>query len=199
MWHRSPPPRARRGGNGAASRGGPRRPGALALLALALASACASAGTDGPTARQSAGAPDPDRLVVAVRHAEKADDSRDPPLSAAGEVRAASLAVLLADAGIERVFSTDYDRARSTARPTAEAAGTDIELYDPRDLEGLARRLLDAPERAILVVGHSNTTPALVEALTGEPAEPMPETEYDRLYRVWVASDGSTRVEVERY
>lgn len=140
-----------------------------------------------------------DRLIVAVRHAEKVDDSRNPELSEAGAARAASLAALLADAGLQRVLSTDYIRTRDTALPTAASAGLDVEIYDPRDIPGLALMLLDAPERAILVVGHSNTTPALVEALTGEPAKPMPEEEYDRLYRVWVGENGSVRAEVERY
>lgn len=140
-----------------------------------------------------------DRLIVAVRHAEKIDDGRDPELSAAGGTRATALAKLLADAGIERVLSTDYVRTRDTARPSAVAAGVEVEFYDPSDIPGLASMLLNAHERAILVVGHSNTTPALIAALTGESAEPMPEEEYDRLYRVWVGQDGSVRAEVERY
>jgi broad specificity phosphatase PhoE len=178
-------------------------------LALAFA-ACAGGGApDASDAGQDAGAPvtaddgvaggADERLVVAVRHAEKVDASADPALSEAGVERAVALAGVLADAGIERVLSTDYLRTRDTAAPTAEAFGLDLEIYDPTDMPGLADALRNAPESAILVVGHSNTTPALVAELTGEPAEPMPDAEYDRLYRVWIAADGSTRVEVDRY
>jgi broad specificity phosphatase PhoE len=179
------------------------------MLALAVA-ACAGGG-DAPeaadaadnaaeAAADAADAMDPgERLILVVRHAEKVDASADPALSEAGAQRAAALADVLADAGIERVLSTDYARTRDTARPTAEAFGLDLEIYDPADMPGLAAALRSAPESAILVVGHSNTTPALVEELTGEPAEPMPDSEYDRLYRVWVAPDGSARAEVERY
>lgn len=173
----------------------------FALLALGLLGACASPGPSGSSGAAAAGetAAPAERLILAVRHAEKVDASRGPGLSEAGAARAAVLAVLLADAGVERVLSTDYIRTRETARPAAEAAGVDVEFYDPSDIPGLASMLLKAPERTILVVGHSNTTPALVEALTGEPAESMPEEEYDRLYRVWVEEDGSVRAEVERY
>lgn len=172
----------------------------FALLALGLLAACASPGPSGSSGDASAEtAPPAERLIVVVRHAEKVDDSRDPALSEAGAARAAALAALLADAGIERVLSTDYVRTRETARPTAEAAEVEVEFYDPTDIPGLATTLLEAPERAILVVGHSNTTPALIAVLTGEPAEPMPEEEYDRVYRVWVGQDGSVRAEVERY
>ena len=34
------------------------------------------------------------------------------------------------------------------------------------------------------MVGHSNTTPALVEALGGDPGSPIESLEYDRLYMV---------------
>ncbi|HSM36928.1 MAG TPA: phosphoglycerate mutase family protein [Longimicrobiales bacterium] len=178
-------------------------------LALALA-ACAGGGApEASDAGQDAGATAPaddgvasaagERLVVAVRHAEKVDASADPALSEAGVERAAALAAALEDAGIERVLSTDYIRTRDTALPTAEAFGLELEIYDPTDIPALADALRNAPESAILVVGHSNTTPALVAELTGEPAEPMPDAEYDRLYRVWIAPDGAVRAEVDRY
>jgi broad specificity phosphatase PhoE len=165
---------------------------------MAAASACSGAGSlpGAPGASSSTSA---DRLIVAVRHAEKIDDSRDPALSPAGAARAAALAALLADANIERVLSSDYVRTRATAAPLASAAGVEVEVYDPRDIPRLALLLLDAPERAILVVGHSNTTPALVAELTGEPADSMPEDEYDRLYRVYVRPDGRVFAEVSRY
>ena len=186
---------------GGVGRVAPRGATPLALLALGLLAACANPeppGMAGAASSEETAAPT-ERLIVVVRHAEKVDDGRDPALSEAGAARAAALAELLADAGIERVLSTDYIRTRETARPTAEAAGVDVELYDPADLPGLSAMLLDAPDRAILVVGHSNTTPALVEALTGEPADFMPEEEYDRLYRVRVGEGGSVTAEVERY
>ncbi|MEN8375321.1 MAG: phosphoglycerate mutase family protein [Gemmatimonadota bacterium] len=141
-----------------------------------------------------------ERLIVAVRHAEKVDDgSRDPALTEAGVERAQALAALLAGAGVERVLSSDFIRTRDTAAPTATAAGVQIEIYDPRDIPGLAEALLAATERVILVVGHSNTTPALVAELTGQPADPMPEEEYDRLYRIIVRPDGFAAARVERY
>lgn len=165
------------------------------LLASAAVGGCASAGAGGAEAAADGSE---GRLIVAVRHAEKVDDSRDPALSPAGEARAVALAEALADLGIDRVLSSDYIRTRDTATPTAEAAGVDLELYDPRDIPALAAMLRAAPEDAILVVGHSNTTPALVAALSGQPTDPMPDDEYDRLYRVWIAADGTTRVEVDR-
>ena len=125
------------------------------------------------------------RIVEAaflVRHAEtEPDGTRNPPLSPEGRDRARRLAEVLVDADLEAVYTTDYVRTRDTAAPAAQQLAVGVTLYDPRDLSGLADLLLERGGRA-LVVGHSNTTPALVEALGGDPGEPIAESEHDRLY-----------------
>lgn len=135
-----------------------------------------------------------DVVVYLVRHAERAEDgTEDPPISEAGEARARLVARMLQDAGITHVYSTNYQRTRATASPTATQLGLEIEPYAPRDLAALARRLLGTPGRH-LVVGHSNTTPALVRELGGDPGEPIQESEYDRLYIVVADGDGVSTV-----
>lgn len=129
-------------------------------------------------------------VIYLVRHAERAEDgTADPPISGAGEARAALLAHVLGDAGITRVLSTDYRRTRSTAEPLADRLGLAVEAYDPRDLVGLAAALRTGSRT--LVVGHSNTTPELVAALGGDPGTPAGEPEYDRLYVVTLIHDGA--------
>ena len=73
-------------------------------------------------------------------------------------------------------------------------------VYDagPDGLGDLVARLL-APEGHSLVVGHSNTTPALVELLRGDPGEPISEIEYDRLYVVAIAPGGVVSIVLLRY
>ena len=128
-------------------------------------------------------------VIYLVRHAEKADDgTNDPPLSEAGERRAATLARMFADAGLTAVHTTAYRRTRATAAPIAAALGLTPREYDARALEAFAQRLAGAGGRH-LVVGHSNTTPELVRLLGGT-AEPMAESEYGRFYEVTIAADG---------
>jgi len=170
------------------------------LTSVVLATALAV--TSNPAVSQVSTPDTEGTIVIAVRHAERADDgaeraARDPALSEVGSDRARCLARTLEHAGVTRVFSTDYVRTRSTARPVAEALGLEVEGYDPRALGTFADVLRDAGG-VVVVVGHSNTTPALVDALGGESVSPIDEHEYDRLYTVFLG-DGGVRSTLTRY
>lgn len=172
-----------------------------ALLALAVPAPAAAAASAGDTvavrvpivkvrAPGYTGRPaDAPVVVWLVRHAEKSviQLGEDPPLSPAGEQRARELVHVLADAGITRVFVTHFRRARDTAQPLARLLGDSLEVVD--DTPALVRRLqaLPAGTRA-LVVGHSDTVPELVAALTGVSPPAFATGEWDRLYEVsWSA------------
>jgi len=123
-------------------------------------------------------------VVYLVRHAEKAkDESKDPPLTQEGEARARALAQWLDATHFSGVHSTDTTRTRSTAGPTAASEGLEVQLYDHREADALVAALIEAGGNH-LVVGHSNTTPALVALLGGDPEGEIDHAEYDRLYRV---------------
>ena len=148
--------------------------------------------------RQGAGDPPAEkkRLVataILLRHAEKdaTGDSVNPGLSDVGKKRAADLARLLARARVTHLFASKYRRAQETLQPFAEASGLKVNT----DLGALAvelgPHLLALPAGSVaVVVGHSNTIPALAVALGGEiqGLEPTPqgpslsEKEYARLF-----------------
>ncbi len=133
-------------------------------------------------------------VIYLVRHAERAEDGTDDPaLSLAGRIRVQVLRQMLAEAGVTRVHTTDWKRTRDTARPLAEHMGVDASIYDATDLRTFASQLKESPGRH-LVVGHSNTTPQLVEALGGDPMGAIAEMEYDRLYVVVIPPGGRTSV-----
>lgn len=142
-------------------------------------------------------APPVENTIYLVRHAEKAEGD-DPSLTLVGRARSEILARELKDAGLTTIYSTNYNRTRETAAPTAKAAGLSVYSYDPRNLESFASMLRATPG-AILVVGHSNTTTQLVDLLGGKPGAPINEaTEYDRIYVLTV--DGRrVRTEMYRY
>jgi len=144
-------------------------------------------------------ADDENSTIFLVRHAEKLLDVEDPGLSAAGKQRAKQLAVLLEDAEITAIFSTDYQRTRDTATPLATAENLEITLYDPAEPEHLVE-LIKNEQGRYLVVGHSNTTPDLVTRLGGNPGSAIDEkTEYNRLYVLTLDDAGKVTTVLLRY
>ncbi len=138
-------------------------------------------------------------VVFLVRHAEKQSEGNDPALTDAGVARANALARLLSDAGIAAIHSTDYTRTKETARPLADVLGLTVQHYDPRTPEILVEQIRKAGGRH-LVVGHSNTIPALVNLLGGDGGADIVEaTEYDRLYIVTLAGDEKADTLLLRY
>ena len=159
---------------------------------LALLSASALPG-------QEAAGSDPTVIVYLARHAERAEDgTRDPPLSVEGLERVEALRQALRDAPLGHVHSTDLKRTLSTAQPLAEDHGVTVSLYDPFDLEGFAEALKATPGMHF-VSGHSNTTPALVRALGGDPHGEIEENEYDRLYIVVITPKAEPVTVLLRY
>lgn len=144
------------------------------------------------------------QTVILARHAEKADSGADPVLSAAGEARAAALAETLAGAGVTHVLVTPTQRTTLTAAPTAEAAGIEsITVSFDGGLAAHLARTVDAirgygPDAVVLVIGHSNTVPALARTL-GDADEPdMDDCTFDRLI-VLDLNRTPTGVERRRY
>lgn len=139
------------------------------------------------------------QMVIVVRHAERADAgapagnamtaSPDPELSAAGKARAQALAAMLKDAGVTAIYTTEYIRTKDTAAPLAAATNVTAEVVSARDQAALIARLKAHTGGAVLVVGHSNTVPAIVKALGG-PDVTIGESEYDSLF--FVAPGGVT-------
>ncbi|MEZ5332206.1 MAG: histidine phosphatase family protein [Thermoanaerobaculia bacterium] len=127
--------------------------------------------------------------VVVVRHAEKAGGA-NPVLTPEGRQRAEALVDVVGGADVAAVYATNLCRTALTAEPLALELGVPIRIQTVTEAGGLGECGLTAPvldlpasvdsadaladallssERGglVVVVGHSNTVPALVEALTG--------------------------------
>jgi broad specificity phosphatase PhoE len=139
-------------------------------------------------------------LVILVRHAERAAaPADDPPLTPAGEGRAQALAEVLADTRIDAIVSTPYRRTRATAAPTAAGRHIDPVIVDASgdtaaDVAAVAAAVRARPAgEAVLVVGHSNTVPAIIGALGGPTLPALCNTEYANLF-VLVLGPGTPRL-----
>lgn len=175
-------------------------PARSALRAIATAALLACVAIAGCAATPRDTSSDALRVIV-LRHAEKGtDDPRDPTLAPAGTARAARIAERLANAPVVAVYATGYRRTQGTAAPTAAAHAVAVTTYDPSDLPGFVRQLVQAhPRGVVLVVGHSNTAPATVAALCDCEVAPMADDEFDRWTEVQLAPGQPPRVVTTRY
>ena len=120
-----------------------------------------------------------------VRHAERLNNTNESPLSAAGHARAGILRDTLADKNISQIFASTFVRTQQTAQPLATAKNLELTLYRPDTTAGFIARLKSVGSRNVLVVGHSNTIPQIVEALSGE-AVAIPDDDFDNLFIVTI-------------
>jgi broad specificity phosphatase PhoE len=155
-----------------------------------------------------------------VRHAEKASWPSDPdlavfqPLSPEGVARAAALADRLKNAGIAAVYTSRTTRTIETAVPLVQASGIPITADDattkPDQMAAFLFRLREkhASDKAVLIVGHSNTIPALLAKLgatadcyarlniTGQPGNLLIEG-YEGVWKVHLKKQGCEAIERE--
>lgn len=115
-----------------------------------------------------------------VRHAEKTAEKTDPVLSERGQQRAEQLAALLADSGITAIYSTSYRRTQQTAQPLSARLAIAVENYAANAPLQLIERLQQR-QQSSLIVGHSNTIPALVR-LAGGQADDLSEQQYGDIF-----------------
>jgi phosphohistidine phosphatase SixA len=136
--------------------------------------------------------------VIVIRHAEKdlSVSVADPPLTQAGEARAARLAQMFGDAKdlghVDAIYVSPALRNRLTAGPLAAHLGIAVTIAPADDPRGLAKRVLrEHGGGRVLIVGHSDTVPQIVAALCG--CSKIPEIdaeEYGTMYIITVPRIG---------
>lgn len=140
------------------------------------------------------------RAVTAliVRHAERAETpAQDPGLTTAGHARASALADVARKANVTAIITTELLRTRSTADPAAKSLRITPEVVisgDPRHVQRVADAVRAHAGQTVLVVGHSNTIPAIIRELGGKDSPAICEMEYDKLFVVSLTANGAASV-----
>jgi phosphohistidine phosphatase SixA len=142
--------------------------------------------------------------IYLVRHAEKVTDdptNKDPALTESGENRAIALVKTLEKTAINNIYSTNYKRTTATAMPLAKKLKKEIKFYDLKELKTEGEVILKNNKGKIaLIVGHSNTVLETIEALGGKrPLEGIFDQEYDYLFQLTIAPDGTMNIKVMHY
>jgi len=171
----------------------------VAILAAVIATTATAPAAQAPA----------ETTVVLVRHAEAVSDAgSDPVLGESGIERARALASVLRDAGVTAILTTHYKRTIMTGEPLSAAVNAPLV---PLGIKGGAAGL-DAYVREVVqsvhtkyaggmvvVVGHSNTVPALVKALSGVDVGEIAHDSYDALFVVTTSAPGRGRLVRARY
>jgi broad specificity phosphatase PhoE len=130
-------------------------------------------------------------VVYVVRHADQIADVEDPPLSERGRERARMLREFFRDAGLTAVYATDLRRTMETGAMVTEPLGFEVTPVPGDSLGSLVARVQrEQPHGRVLIVGHSNTVPRVLEQF-GYPNEiTIDHDEFDNLFIVVPASEG---------
>lgn len=157
-----------------------RRRAFLALAGALIAASCA-------------GKPAPHTIYV-VRHFDTPEGVKDARLTPRGEARAQALVRWFEGKPLAAIYVTPFTRTRASAAPLAAATGLKPIDYDWTD----DARLVEAVEGQrgdVLIVGHSNTVPEIVERFGGTRPGPLVHADFGDL---WIVREGkSERVWVE--
>ena len=130
--------------------------------------------------------------VYVMRHLQKGDGD-DPPLSAQGSANALRLVPFFKTDPPSVIFVSPTRRAQETAAALARALRVTPKLYDPRD----PAELLEAVGKekgTVLIVGHSNTVPDIIERLGGERPPALSDGDYGDVWKI----SGRNRVVTKR-
>lgn len=120
--------------------------------------------------------------VAIVRHAEKASNVGNTPLSLIGFKRAKTLANMLTNSDISVIITSDALRTIQTAEEYASSH--DIQPVRNSDPTEIAQNIKsDYSGKNILVVGHSNTVSDVISQLGISPV-PSIGDEYNNLFFV---------------
>ena len=142
-------------------------------------------------------------IVILVRHAEKAaEPAADPPLTDVGKARAEALWQAVKDAGVQAAITTQLVRTIETAAPTVAHLGIKSEIVAAGGADHPARVAAAIRKHAgetVLVVGHSNTVPAIIAALGAKEPPPICDEAYDNLYVVTINEAGKVSLIHSRY
>lgn len=137
--------------------------------------------------READASADHPQIVVVVRHAERGSaPPGDVALSDAGQARAEELALALAEAQVDTIVTSQFRRTRDTAAPLARARGLSPVIVqagnDTAAHAAAVARAVRAGGKVVLVVGHSNTVPAIIGALGGPRMAELCDGEYANLF-----------------
>lgn len=139
--------------------------------------------------------------VILIRHGERNAPSAanpDPHLNAAGKVRAKKLIHVIGQSGIKAIYNSHFVRSRETAQPLASHLGlSPIVMDEPLQIK--SDILSNHAGQTVLVIGHSDTVPDLINRFGAGSMPAIDDGEFDNLFIVKVFGRQSASVTRLKY
>ncbi|MBN8723566.1 MAG: histidine phosphatase family protein [Acidobacteria bacterium] len=134
--------------------------------------------------------------VILVRHAEKAkSNDNNPNLSEIGQQRAKTLSQILKNVGINAIYATEFTRTQETAKPLSEIINIPIKIIEAKNTDKLLNEIENKHKgENILVVGHSNTLPFIIERLGNIKIQEINENEYNNLFILSISKNDKAKL-----
>ncbi len=139
---------------------------------------------------------------IVLRHAEKADNTKDTNLSVDGLTRADELRKTLSPISVEAIYSTPFNRTKQTVTPLATAKGISITEY-PANIpyaEFVNELIATHRGKTVVIVGHSNTVPEILKVLSNNTfSVTINENQFDNLFVVTLTDGKQAEVAPMKY
>ena len=133
---------------------------------------------------------------IFIRHAETTGEGHNPNLSKKGKERANSLKGMLSGVELDAIYSTDYNRTMQNSSPIAKDKNMSVTNYNPSELNKFIDILSEKhTNKTVLIVGHSNTTPTLLNIILGNKQyDNIPEDKYNNMYIVTIGKNSKPEI-----
>ncbi len=155
----------------------------IRTIAVALLVAFVSAvGTAAPTVQPN---------IYVMRHLHTPAGVSDPDLTAEGMKYALAVSHWFQRDPPDLIYVNSTKRAQQTAAPLAERLKLTPKIYDPRDTPGLVAAVL-SETGTVLIVGHSNTVPDIIEKLGGKRPPDLTHEDFGDIWYI-AGPDRTTR------
>lgn len=129
--------------------------------------------------------------IFFLRHADKtSEEEENPHLSELGIYRSKRWQQFFQHINFDQVYTTDYYRNTETASLVLGDEEKKFRLYNPLSFD-ILKHLKKIQGKKVLIIGHSNTIPDMVNRLVGySQYEPMSHKNYNFIYQVYIGAKG---------
>ena len=131
--------------------------------------------------------------IYIMRHLNTPAGTTDPDLTSEGQLNALLMVNWFKRDRPAVIYVSSTKRAQQTAAPLARSLNITPKIYNPANTAALIAAV-SRETRTVLVVGHSNTVPDIINGFGGQRPAPLVHEDFGDIWRI----DGRSRA-TERF